>query len=150
MRNDSPTLQTPRRAWWQPLEAVLEAASMPRVIQEMRRNANSTFQEMVNDLDTPMAPAFEREVARTLNRDGHEDLIPAETLMPPMMARFDLDAADFGPDEAVYYGELKTVCNKCPAVGRCWRALRAEAGWEKCRAFCPNAAAFEQKTLTAA
>jgi hypothetical protein len=150
MRNDNPTSSHSSRSWRQRLGGVLFDASMARLVQEMRREAGTTFQAMVRDLNTPMAPDFEREVARTLNRAGSEDLIPAVTLLPSMMARFGLSAEDFGPEERVHLGEMQTVCNSCPVVGRCWSALRAEAGWEQCRGFCPNAQAFEQKALAAA
>ncbi|MCE9682656.1 hypothetical protein [Halomonas alkalisoli] len=137
------------RPWLQRLSGFLFDTSMPRLVQEMLREAEPTLQAMVRDLNTPMTPAFEREVARTLNRDASEDLIPVETLMPPMMERFDLTADNFGPEERTLFGEMQTVCNRCPVVGRCWRAMRADAGWERCRAFCPNADAFEQKAVTA-
>ncbi|QTF91883.1 hypothetical protein [Halomonas sp. BM-2019] len=150
MRNDTPTSSHASRSWRQRLGGLLFDASMPRMVKEMRRVAGPTFQAMVRDLDTPMAPAFEREVARTLNRGGSEDLIPAVTLMPPMMARFGLTAGDFGAEERTFFTEMQSVCNRCPVAGRCWQALRAEAGWEQCRGFCPNAQAFEQKALAAA
>ncbi|WP_163558467.1 hypothetical protein [Halomonas sp. NO4] len=139
--------QTQRQGWLTRLEERLFAASMPQLVQGMRNEASTSYREMVRDLATPMAPAFEREVARTLNRGGSRELIPAETLMPEMMQRFDLAVADFGAEEATHLEELQTVCNRCPAVGRCWKAMRAGEGWEKCRGFCPNAEAFEQKTL---
>ncbi|WP_280554033.1 hypothetical protein [Halomonas sp. 25-S5] len=142
--------QTLRQGWLARLEERLFAASMPRVVQGIRHEASVVYREMVRDLDTPMAPAFEREVARTLNRGGERELIPAETLMPEMMARFDLDRDDFGPEEAVHFGELQTVCNRCPVVGRCWKAMRGGERWETCRGFCPNAEAFEHKSLAAA
>ncbi|MGJ7459306.1 hypothetical protein [Halomonas sp. RA08-2] len=149
MRNDNPTSSHSSRPWLQRLGGFLVDASTPRLVQEMRREAGPTFQAMVRDLNTPMTPAFEREVARTLNRAGSEDLIPAETLMPSMMERFGLVADDLGAEERTHFGELQIVCNRCPVAGRCWKALRADAGWEKCRGFCPNAQAFEQKAQPA-
>jgi hypothetical protein len=150
MRNDNLTSSHSSRPWLQRLGGFLVDASTPRLVQEMRRESGPTFQAMVRDLNTPMAPDFEREVARTLNRAGSEDLIPAVTLMPPMMARFGLDPDAYGPEERLHFGEMQSVCNRCPVMGRCWKALRAEAGWEQCRGFCPNAQAFEQKALAAA
>ncbi|MGM0784436.1 MAG: hypothetical protein ACQEUM_10005 [Pseudomonadota bacterium] len=142
--------QSERQGWLVRLEERLFAASMPQLVQGMRNEAATSYREMVRDLATPMAPAFEREVARTLNRGGGRELIPAETLMPEMMQRFDLAAEDFGTDEATHFAELQSVCNRCPAVGRCWKAMRGGEGWEKCRGFCPNAGAFERKALAVA
>jgi len=138
------------QGWLARLEQRCFEASMPRVVQGMRHEANVDFRAMVRDLDAPMAPAFEREVSRTLNRAGERDLIPAVTLMPEMMARFGLSGEDYAPEQAAYLAELRTVCNHCPVVGRCWKAMRAGESWEKCRGFCPNAQAFEGKTLEAA
>ncbi|MEQ5803141.1 hypothetical protein [Halomonas sp. H10-9-1] len=142
--------QGERQGWLARLEERLFEASMPQMVQGMRHEANVDFRELVCDLKAPMAPAFEREVARALNRGVVRDLIPAETLMPEMMVRFGLSSADYGPEQATHLGELQTVCNQCPVVGRCWKALRAGESWEKCRGFCPNAQAFESKTLQAA
>lgn len=128
--------------------AWLVNARMPQLVQNMRRDAVNEYQTLLRDLDAPMEPAFEREVARTLNRGGNYDLIPAETLMPMMMERFGLTPEDFSDQEANLLSELTMVCNKCPAVGRCWKAIRADAGWEKCRGFCPNTDAFELKSLS--
>ncbi|SFU82016.1 hypothetical protein [Halomonas korlensis] len=142
--------QTERQGWLARLEERLFEASMPRVVQGIRYEDSVDYREMVRNLDTPMAPAFEREVARTLNRGGDLELIPAETLMPAMMQRFGLGRDDFGPGEETHFGELQTVCNRCPVVGRCWKAMRAGERWEKCRGFCPNAEAFEQKSQVVA
>jgi|SRR5690554_4348379 len=146
----SQTRHSTQYSWYSRLNDLLFDANMPRLVQDMRREAGPTFQSMVRDLNTPMAPAFEREVARTLNRSGSNDLIPAVTLMPAMMERFGLTADDFGPDEHVQFGKMQTVCNHCPVASRCWKAMRAGAGSEQCRDFCPNAQAFDQKVLAAA
>jgi hypothetical protein len=144
------TQQNDRQGWLTELQERIFTASMPQVVQSMRHGANVDFRELVRDLDTPMDPAFEREVARTLDRVGQRDLIPSVTLMPEMMQRFGLGRDDFGPDEAVHFGELQTVCNRCPVVGRCWKAMRAGESRETCRGFCPNALAFDGKSLEAA
>ncbi len=149
MHDQAPMIPHSSRSWLQRLGGVFFDASMPRLVQELRREAGPTFQAMVRDLNTPMAPAFEREVARTLNRGGREDLIPVETLMPTMMERFGLSVEDFGPEESVHLQELQHVCNRCPVASQCWRALRAGTGWEKCRSFCPNATAFEKRAAAA-
>ncbi|MGQ4878085.1 hypothetical protein ACOJCM_05875 [Billgrantia sp. LNSP4103-1] len=133
------------RTWFQRLGGFLFDASMPRLVYEMRREAAPTYQAMVRDFATPMSPAFEREVARSLNRGGEVDLIPSLTLLPPMMARFGLTTKDFDPDDRQALAELQRECDRCPVVGRCWRALRAGADQERCRAFCPNAPAFETR-----
>ncbi len=125
-------------------------ARMPQLVQSMRHEAFSDYRALLHDFDAPMAPSFEREVARTLNQHGERDLIPAKTLMPAMMQRFDLTAEDYAPEEARHFHEMQAVCNRCPVAGRCWRAMRAGASWEQCRGFCPNAEAFEHKSLEAA
>ncbi|WP_299233313.1 hypothetical protein [uncultured Halomonas sp.] len=137
------------QGWLARLEERLFEASMPQVVQGMRHEANVDFRELVRDLNAPMAPAFEREVSRTLNRGAERDLIPAETLMPEMMVRFGLSPDDYGPEQATQFGELQTVCNRCPVVGRCWKAMRAGETRETCRGFCPNAQAFDSKSLQA-
>lgn len=144
------TQTSSKRPWYSRLSEALFDASTPQVVQELRRGAGPTFQAMVGDLNTSMTPAFEREVARTLNRNGSNDLIPAVTLMPAMMERFGLAADDFGPEERLHFGKLQSVCNRCPVAGRCWKAMRSDADSEQCLSFCPNAPAFEQKAITAA
>lgn len=124
-------------------------ASMPRVVREVRTEASSTFREVITDLESPMPAAFEREIARTLNGVGSE-LIPAETLMPAMMKRFGLAEEAFVDDGDKAVRQLQVTCNHCPEVGRCWRAMRSDTSRESCRAFCPNADAFEEKAGTAA
>jgi len=137
------------QGWLARLEQRLFEASLPQVVQGMRHEASVEFRALVRDLKAPMVPGFEREVARTLNAGGQSDLIPAETLMPEMMARFTLTREAFD-GEPSGYAELERVCNRCPAVGRCWKAMRAGASREACRAFCPNAAAFEHRAMAAA
>ena len=142
--------QTERQGWLARLEQRLFEASIPQVVQGIRNEASVDFRELVRDLNAPMAPAFEREVSRTLNRGVASDLIPAVTLMPAMMERFGLGREDFPANEAGLFAELETVCNHCPVVGRCWKAMRAGDARETCRGFCPNAQAFEGKSLEAA
>ena len=145
----SQTRHSTQYSWYSRLSDLLFDANMPRLVQDMRREAGPTFQSMVRDLNTPMAPAFEREVARTLNRSGSNDLIPAVTLMPAMMERFGLEIDDFGLEERAHLHDMQAVCNRCPSVGRCWRAMRAKADRTQCLSFCPNAEDFVRKASVA-
>lgn len=145
----SQTRHSTQHSWYSRLSDLLFDANMPRLVQDMRREAGPTFQTMVRDLDTPMTAAFESEVARTLNSSGKDDLIPAVTLMPAMMERFGLVADDFGLEERTYLHTMEAVCNRCPSVGRCWQAMRARADRAQCLGFCPNAKDFVQKASLA-
>jgi hypothetical protein len=123
----------------------LLAACMPQLVQAIRYEAGADYRALIRDLETPLLPEFEREVARHLGCGDERELIPAETLMPAMLQGFGLTADQFGPEEKEHLMELRNRCNRCLAVGHCWKALRARAGREAYRDYCPNAPAFEEK-----
>ncbi|PMR74654.1 hypothetical protein C1H69_12385 [Billgrantia endophytica] len=109
----------------------------------MEQRSPQVYSEILQDLETPLEPAFEREVARHLDQGGYRAFVPADTLMPAMLQRFGLDEASVAAH--VSYPSLRGNCNACPVAGYCWRAMRRDADVDECRAFCPNAAAFDRQ-----
>lgn len=134
--------QATGKSWWDRLCEGAYRATTPRLVREMEAESPGAYSEMLKDLKTPMEPAFEREVARHLDRGGYRAFVPADTLMPVMLQRFGLAPACV--TEHVSYPSLRGNCNACPVAGQCWGAMRRDAGVDECRAFCPNAAAFER------
>ncbi|MDN3522915.1 hypothetical protein [Halomonas ramblicola] len=119
------------------------AVSMSRVVRELSLEASESYQALLEDLKAPLAPAFEREVARRLDAGDRGGLTPARTLMPEVMARFGLSPESY--DDARELAVLARRCNRCPVAGQCWRAARHGTGGEAYRALCPNASAFERQ-----
>lgn len=134
--------QTQKTSWWDRCCESAYRATTPRLVREMEQESPKTYSEMLQDLKTPLEPAFERQVARHLDQGGYRAFVPADTLMPVMWQRFGLD--DASVTEHVSYPSLRGTCNACPVAGYCWRAMRRDTDAEACRAFCPNAAAFDR------
>ncbi|WP_355660543.1 hypothetical protein [Halomonas salifodinae] len=112
-----------------------------RALLELRCCAPRRLSALIHDLARPLPPPLERALARGLNSGELADwLAPAETLMPVMMRRFDLDAEALATTPQA--AEWRVACRACPRVGTCWQALRHGADAEACRAFCSNAEAF--------
>lgn len=128
--------------WERIFERCFEA-SMSRVARELSLEASTTYQALLEDLKTPLAPAFEQEVARRLDGGDLGGLTPARTLMPEVMMRFGLSPEVY--DDAHELVVLERRCNGCTVAGQCWRALRHGAEVDEYRTLCPNAGAFEQK-----
>ncbi|MEC9482002.1 MAG: hypothetical protein UMU75_01600, partial [Halomonas sp.] len=80
--------QRSQLSWWESLCERCFTSAAPSVAQALALKDGPTYRELIVDLEAPLAPAFERAVARTLDRDSLTGLIPAETLMPAMMQRF--------------------------------------------------------------
>ncbi|MGR4066270.1 hypothetical protein [Billgrantia sp. C5P2] len=139
--------QASRNSWWHRLCEGSYRASTRRLVREIETESPQVYSEMLRDLETPLEPAFEREMARHLDRGGFRAFVPAETLMPVMLQRFGLDQASVAGHAS--YPSLRGNCNACPVAGHCWGAMRRDAGIDECRAFCPNAAAFERLAETA-
>lgn len=110
-----------------------------RVVRELRRHAPEALEEMVRDLEQPLSPPLERAIARSLDDCRVSDFRASEVLMPAMMTTFGVSQAAIAEEERV---ARESICNRCTAVGRCWRAMRDHADAEVCRGFCPNAEAF--------
>ncbi|QOR37111.1 hypothetical protein HNO52_00285 [Billgrantia diversa] len=139
--------QAPRNSWWNRLCEGSYRASTRRMVREIEAESPQVYSEMLKDLETPLEPTFEREMSRHLDRGGYRAFVPAETLMPAMLQRFGLDQESV--TEHVSYPSLRGNCNACPVAGHCWGAMRRDAGVDECRAFCPNALAFERLAETA-
>ncbi|MGQ4880756.1 hypothetical protein ACOJCM_19495 [Billgrantia sp. LNSP4103-1] len=138
--------QAAKTSFWERFCEGSYRASTRRLVREIEAKSPSVYSEMLQDLTTPLEPAFEREMARHLDRGGYRAFVPAETLMPAMLQRFGLEAS---VTQHASYPSLRGTCNACPVAGHCWGAMRRDAGIEECRAFCPNAAAFERLSETA-
>ncbi|QTF92732.1 hypothetical protein [Halomonas sp. BM-2019] len=122
-------------------------ASANQMARDIRSEAPSVYEQLIGDLETPLAPPFEAAVAHRLASGDTAGLIPARTLMPEMMVRFGVSPVQFEADQELT--GLERTCNRCSAVGRCWSALRHGADAATCRTFCPNAPAFEEKGVSA-
>ena len=137
------TAQIKRTTWWERLTERCYAASTPQLVRDVQHEAGTTYQKLLTDLESPLEPGFEREMARQLGVGQPVTFVPSRTLMPVMMQRFGLQDADLAAEAG--YGALRDTCNACPVVGHCWQAMRAGAAVEECRGFCPNAEAFERR-----
>ncbi|MDZ7853895.1 MAG: hypothetical protein U5L98_14935 [Halomonas sp.] len=144
----SPTNATPKdvsqQAWWTRFADRCYQATTPRLVQEIQHEAPRTYSEMLEDLSTPLDHRFEQQMARQLQQGQPLGFVPSKTLMPVMMQRFGLQQAEMAADPD--HAAMRSVCNGCPVVGQCWKAMRAGADVEECRGFCPNAKAFESRT----
>lgn len=139
--------QASKKSWWNRLCEGSYRASTRRLVREIEAEAPQAYSDIINALETPLEPAFEREMARHLDRGGFRAFAPAETLMPVMLKRFGLEPTSVA--EHASYPSLRGNCNACPVAGHCWGVMRRDAGVDECRAFCPNAAAFERLAETA-
>lgn len=84
--------KTPHTSWWNRLCEGSYRASTRRLVREIEAESPGVYSEMLQDLDTPLEPVFEREVARHLDRGGYRAFVPADTLMPAMLQRFGLES----------------------------------------------------------
>ncbi len=134
-----------RRTWWERLSERCFRASMPQLVRDMARESPHLFDELLRDLEAPLEAVFEQAVAHRLGEGGYPAFMPAETLMPVMAQRLGMTEASLF--EAHADAELRATCNRCPAVGRCWRALRHGIEADECRGFCPNAEALARGQL---
>ncbi|WP_163557836.1 hypothetical protein [Halomonas sp. NO4] len=140
--------QTTRASsWWERLTERCYASSTAQLVRGVQHEAGSTYHALLNDLESPLEPGFEREMARQLAAGQPTGFVPARALMPVMMQRFGLDEASFTGDSGL--AAMHKTCNACPVVGQCWRAMRRDADTEECRAFCPNAEAFDRQAALA-
>ncbi|EWG97845.1 hypothetical protein [Halomonas sp. BC04] len=114
-----------------------------RTLLELRFCEPKALSLLIHDLAHPMSPSLEQAIARCLAGRELAEFSPAETLLPEMMRRFGLDPVTCSRDPSIH--ALRTVCSACPKVATCWLALRQDAQREECRAFCPNAEAFEER-----
>ncbi|MDN3562220.1 hypothetical protein KF947_09460 [Halomonas sp. FeN2] len=137
---------TDTTSWWGRLIERCYVTSTTTLARRVKQEAGATFNALINDLERPLEPHFEQEVARQLAAGKPAHFSPARTLMPVMMQRFGLqeDALqESGLINHVDYVVLRDNCNACAAVGDCWKAMRASAELDECRKLCPNAKAFD-------
>ncbi|MDR9438687.1 MAG: hypothetical protein RI841_04195 [Halomonas sp.] len=136
------TAQTTRTlSWWERLSERCYATSTAQLVRDVQHEAGPAYHELLTDLESPLEPGFEREMARQMVAGQPTDFVPARTLMPVMMQHFGLQDTALVVEPG--YDVLRDTCNACPAVGHCWKAMRAGAEVEECRGFCPNAKAFD-------
>ena len=112
-----------------------------RVVRELRRHAPEALEALASDLEQPLSPPLERAMARSLDDCRVPDFRASEVLMPAMMTTFAVSPAAIAEEGLAV---MEASCNRCEAVGRCWRAMRDGADAEACRSFCPNAERFRE------
>ncbi|MBF7054778.1 hypothetical protein IOC61_15850 [Halomonas sp. KAO] len=110
-----------------------------RVVRELRYHAPEALEEMLCDLTQPLSMPLERAMGRTIDDNRVPAFKPSEVLMPAMMKTFEVIPDAIAHDELM---SLESACNRCEVAGHCWKAMRAGAGIEACRGFCPNAESF--------
>jgi hypothetical protein len=118
--------------------------SLAKMILEIQEGSAETYRKMIHDADFKLEADFERELARQLSNGGRWDLIPAETLMPVMMARFGVSESDISTSESSQLEALELACNSCPVLGACWKSMRSRTSVAEARNFCPSAEIFER------
>lgn len=129
--------------WYDRLSNFFYEASMARLVGQLRVEAPMVFRGMVNDIDNPIAPEVEAEIVRYLKSPFQDELKPAETLMPRMMAKYGITSQQFEALEKKQRNLLNRRCNQCAVVSQCWQAMRDNAELEECERFCPNQASFD-------
>lgn len=135
---------TDTTSWWERLTERCYATSTATLARNVKQEAGATYYALINDLERPLEPRFEQEVARQLAAGQSAHFNPARTLMPIMMQRFGLQENDL--IDHAEYAALRDNCNACAAVGDCWKAVRANAELDERRHLCPNANAFDALT----
>lgn len=128
--------------WYDRLANLCYEASIPSLVNHLRVEAPMVFRGMVNDIDNPIAPEIEAEIARYLSSPCQDELKPAVTLMPRMMEKYGISSSQFAALERQQKALLIRRCSQCPSASMCWLAMRADAELEECETFCPNQATF--------
>lgn len=133
---------TTKPTWIDRLMGRLYHANMSRTVTQMRIEANTQYQALVNDLDTPLDETFESLVAESFKRPELVGFRPSHVLFPRMKEKL-------GARKAAYSdSELKTMgkqCDQCRNISQCWLALRANANSADCARICPNSEALIAK-----
>ncbi|RUR30358.1 hypothetical protein ELY33_11240 [Vreelandella andesensis] len=138
--------KTDTTSWWGRLTERCYATSTATLARNVKQEAGASYDALINDLERPLEPRFEREIAKQLAAGQPAHFSPAKTLMPVMMQRFGLQKKsqeESGLMNHADYVALRDTCNACAAVGDCWKAMRANAELDECRHLCPNANAFD-------
>lgn len=137
---------TDTASWWERLTERCYATSTATLTRHIKQEAGATFDSLINDLERPLEPRFEQEVAKQLATGQVTHFRPASTLMPVMMQRFGLEESALLESALINSADLdklRDTCNACAAFGDCWKAMRANAELNKHRKRCPNANAFD-------
>lgn len=137
---------TDTTSWWERLTERCYATSTTTLARNVKQEAGASYDALISDLERPLEPHFERELAKQLAADQPAHFSPARALMPVMMQRFGLQEKSLeesGLMNHADYVALRDTCNACAVVGDCWKAMRAHAELDECRRLCPNATAFD-------
>ncbi|MDQ7735251.1 DUF6455 family protein [Halomonas sp. SpR1] len=133
-------------SWWGRLIERCYASSTAMLAHKLKHEASASYDALINDLERPLEPRFEQEIAKQLAAGPTAHFSPARTLMPVMMQHFGLEEdvlQESGLISQADYVALRDSCNACAAVGDCWKAMRASPELDECRKLCPNATAFD-------
>ncbi|SHF27143.1 hypothetical protein SAMN02745148_02181 [Modicisalibacter ilicicola DSM 19980] len=128
-------------------ESFIEHVQGPGIVHQMAHLEPEALAALISDLTTPLNGTFEKAVEDILTQGGLEHFAASRTLLPAMLERFGLAEDDLAM-HAECLETAREACDTCPAVGRCWRALRHGAGREECRGFCPSAEAFVSRAAS--
>src|SRR5690554_738823 len=142
MTRSETTLNNKPLKWYDRLASFCYEASAKRLVSQLRTGAPTVFREMINDLETPIAPEIEAEIAQYLRSPFQHELNPSDTLMPRMMEKHGITATQFAELERKQRALLQRRCNQCTAVSQCWQAMRANTDLETSENFCPNHTSF--------
>ncbi|UYO73143.1 DUF6455 family protein [Halomonas qinghailakensis] len=138
--------KTETTSWWERLTERCYATSTATLARNVKQEAGASYDALISDLERPLEPHFERELAKQLATDQPAHFSPANTLMPVMMQRFGLQEKSLEESGLINHADyvaLRDNCNACAVVGECWKAMRANAELDECRHLCPNANAFD-------
>lgn len=117
-------------------------ANMTRTVTQMRIEANTQYQALINDLDAPLDATFESLVAESFKRPEFVGFRPSHVLFPRMKEKLGARAAVYSDSELKVMGKQ---CDQCRSISQCWLALRANADAADCEPICPNSEALIAK-----
>lgn len=133
---------TTKPTWLDRLIGRFYRANMSRTVTQIRIEANTHYQALINDLDTPLDETFESLVAESLKRPEWVGFRPSHVLFPRMKEKLGGRKADFSDNELRVMGKQ---CDQCHNTSQCWLALRANANTADCERICPNSEALIAK-----
>lgn len=143
MSQSEPAFSKKPLKWYDRLSNLFYEASIASHVGRIRAEAPMVFRKMINDIDTPLEPEMENQVARYLRSPYQDEITPSETLMPRMMQKYGISSEQFAELEKKERSQLNRRCNQCPSVSQCWKAMRNNAKIEECDTFCANQASFK-------
>ena len=137
---------TDKASWWERLTERCYTTSTATLTRRVKQEAGAAYDALIHDLERPLEPHFEQEVAKQLAAGQATHFRPANTLMPVMMQRFGLKESALLKNALLHHADLdklRDTCNACTAAGDCWKAMRTRTELKKHRQRCPNANAFD-------